>query len=101
MIRRFRTISGVSARSNKTLLQGIRRNPCLVLIAVDLVRVILEADSIPILIHDFTGIIHIRIFINYRRRRFQDIYEKYSGKYTDQEGKQTELIKEFHHGPLY
>ncbi len=86
MIRRFRIINGVSARSNKALLQGIRRDPCLILIAVDLIRVILEADSIPILIHDFTRIIHIGIFVNYRRRRLQDIYEKYSDKYTDQEG---------------
>jgi hypothetical protein len=101
MIHRFRTISGVSARSNKTLLQGIRRYPCLILIAVDLVRVILEADSIPVLIHDFTGIFYIGVFIYNSRRRFQDIYEKNSGKYTDKEGKQTELIKEFHHVSLY
>jgi hypothetical protein len=49
---------------------------------------VLEADTIPILIDDFASIIHRRILVDNDGHRLQHIHEKHTEKQTDQKRQQ-------------
>jgi hypothetical protein len=57
---------------------------------------VLETDTITILIDYFTGIVHCGILIHNDRHRFEHIHEKHAEKYPNQEGQELQMIKEFH-----
>jgi hypothetical protein len=57
---------------------------------------VLETDTIPILVHYLTGIVHGRIFVNDGGRWLQHVDEEHSKKETNQEWQQLQMIEEFH-----
>ena len=57
---------------------------------------VLETDTIAVLINNFTGIVHRRILVNDDRHRLEHIHEKHAEKQPNQERQQLQMIEEFH-----
>jgi hypothetical protein len=77
-------------------LERIRSYPRLVLITVHRVSVILEANTIAILIYDLTCIIQCRIFIDDGRRGLEHIDKEHTEKQTNQKRQKLYVIEKFH-----
>ena len=78
------------------LLQRIGCNTAFILVAIHCIGMVFKTDTIPILIDDFTCIIHIGIFVDHNRRGFQHIDEEDTKKDTNQKGQQLQMIKKLH-----
>jgi hypothetical protein len=60
---------------------------------------VFKADTIPILIDNFSRIIHVRILVDDHRRRLQHVDEENAEEDADQEWQELQMIEKFHGDP--
>jgi hypothetical protein len=61
---------------------------------------ILETDTVTILVNDLTGVVEIGVFVDDGGRGFQHIDEEHAEKETQQEGHKLNMVEKFHFDSL-
>lgn len=77
-------------------LERINTYPPLIFVTFHSVSMVLETDTVSILVNYLTSIVHSRIFVNDGGRWLQHIDEEHTEKETNQKRQQLQMIEEFH-----
>jgi len=76
-------------------LKRIGLDAILHLVAINLLRVVLETGAVTVSVHD-VRVLEVGVLGNYHGRRFENVDAKNAGHKPDRKGKELEVVQKFH-----